>query len=801
MKYNPKSVEKKWQERWRSSGLYKADLKSDEKPHYYNLVMFPYPSGDKLHIGHWYNYAPVDSWGRYMRMQGYNVFQPMGFDSFGLPAENYAIKTGIHPAETTKVNIDKMKDQISAIGGMYDLDLDMKTSSPDYYKWTQWIFLKLYKKGLAYKKAAPVNWCDSCCTVLANEQVDNGRCERCKSEVRRKNLTQWFFKITDYAERLLDYSNLDWPEKTIAMQKHWIGKSEGIEIDFPLADADAHVTCYTTRPDTIHSVTFLVIAPEHPLVDKLLKGSEYEKEVRRVQAEISKQNDIERMAEEGNAKIGAFLGKYAINPATGEKIPIYIANFVLMYGTGAVMADAHDQRDFEFAKKYDIPLKYVISPDGSERNPYEDEIAYTEDGILFNAGEFSGMKNREALSKIADWLEEKSIGKRKTHYKLRDWLISRQRYWGAPIPIIYCQSCGEIPVPESDLPVVHPHVENYMPKGKSPLADSAEFVNVNCPQCQQPAKREVDTMDTFVCSSWYFLRYLDAHNPDKAWSKELADKWMPVNMYVGGPEHACMHLLYARFIHKVMNELGLVESKEPFARLVHQGMITKDGAKMSKSKGNVVSPDEFVDKYGSDVFRMYLMFMGPFTQGGDWNDKGITGVARFVDRFYKIIKNPIENPSAVEDMDKLIHETVKRTKDAIEKMHFNIVIAALMELVNTAMKKGLSEEQKNIAIRILAPFAPHLAEELWEITGNKGSVFDASWPDYDPKMLESKTATYAVQVNGKLRATLELDKSIDKKSAIEKAKELENVKKFLKKGDLVKEIFVPNKIIAFVVKG
>lgn len=791
MKYDPSATEQKWQAKWKDSGLFKADLDGNERPKYYNLVMFPYPSGDKLHVGHWYNYAPVDSWGRYMRMKGHNVFQPMGFDSFGLPAENYAIKTGIHPADTTRANIDKMKEQISAIGGIYDMDLDVETSSPEYYKWSQWLFLQLYKKDLAYRKEAPVNWCGSCQTVLANEQVDSGHCERCKNEVIQKNLTQWFFKITDYAEQLLDYSELEWPENTIAMQRNWIGRSEGAELAFDIDGHDEKIEVFTTRPDTLFGATYMVLSPEHPLVDQITTEENTEA-IKAYQKAAQAKSEMER-TELNKDKAGAFTGAYAINPVNGEKIPVWVADYVLMtYGTGAIMAvPAHDVRDHEFAKKYDLKITEVVS--GGDDVQTE---SFTDDGKLVNSEFLDGLNVAEAKLKMIEWLNEKTLGKKVINYRLRDWLISRQRYWGAPIPIIYCDDCGEVPVPESDLPVVHPHVEDYVPKGKSPLAESEDFVNVACPKCDNPAKREVDTMDTFVCSSWYFLRYPDSKNNDQPWTKDRADKWLPVDMYVGGPEHACMHLLYSRFIHRVMHDMGLVDHKEPFKRLVHQGMITKDGAKMSKSKGNVVSPDDFVEKYGSDVFRMYLMFMGPFTQGGDWSDQGITGVARFVDRLYRVI----QEEGTGEGMDATVHKTIKRASEAIDKMNFNIVIAALMELTNEAMKNSLSAEHKEMIIRLLAPVAPHLAEELWELTGNTDSVFDAEWPSYDESHLVEDSVTFAVQVNGKLRGTIELAKEISKEDAIASAKEMENVQKFLE-GTIVKEIFVPGKIIGFVVKA
>ena len=796
-KYNPAALEKKWIEIWDKKELHKTNLKDPKKPKYYNLVMFPYPSGDKLHIGHWYSYAPADSWGRYMRMKGFEVFQPIGFDSFGLPAENYAIKTGIHPSKTTKTNTDYMRKQLAAMGAAWNWDAAVMTSSPDYYKWTQWIFLQLYKNGLAYRKEAPVNWCPGCQTVLANEQAQDGKCERCDSEVTKKDLAQWFFKLKKYAQKLLNYDGLDWPEKTKLMQQNWIGRSEGVNIDFPLADDSGKLTCYTTRPDTIYSVTFIVIAPEHPWVKKAVSGTEHEKPVNKVIDKIKKQTDIERTSETGKDKLGAFTGKYAINPVNGEKIPVYIANFVLMYGTGVVMADAHDQRDFEFAHKYDIPLKFVISGTGKKTSPKNAKEAHTDDGTLFDSGQFSGMNNREALPKIAEWLEKQGIGKRTVNYRLRDWLLSRQRFWGAPIPIVHCEKCGEVPVPDKDLPVELPKYVDFKPKGdgKSPLATSPKFVNTTCPKCKGKAKRETDTMDTFVCSSWYFLRYPTAGSKSHAFDKKILDKWMPVDMYIGGPEHACMHLIYARFIHHVMHDLGYVKAKEPFRRLVHQGMITKDGAKMSKSKGNVVSPDAFVKKFGSDIFRMYLMFMGPFTEGGDWNDKGIMGVKRFADRFWNLMIQPDG-----EGNDALVHKTIKKVTDDMEKLHFNTVIAAIMELTNASMKTGLTKTQKQSIIRLLAPLAPHLCEELWELNSGRGSVFNAQWPTYDESLLVEDTMTLAIQVNGKLRGTVEVSKDAEEKDVLTAAKAVENVAKYVSEGTLIKEIYIKGKMVSLVIK-
>jgi len=825
-KYDAPLVEQKWQKKWEESGLYKIDVeKVPEDKKYYNLVMFPYPSGDKLHIGHWYNFAPADSHGRYMRMKGYTVLEPMGFDSFGLPAENYAIKTGVHPRDSIKANVEKMVQQLSRMGTMYDWDKMVMTSSPEYYKWTQWIFLQLYKKGLAYKKKQGVNYCPSCQTVLANEQVQDGTCDRCGTEVTKKDLEQWFFNLSSYAEKLLDYTELDWPEKTRLMQENWIGKSHGVEIDFALADefkgkfSVDKLVAYTTRCDTLYSVTFVVIAPEHPLVSEFTRGTKYEAEVKKIRNKIDKQTLIERASEGGKDKLGCYLGVDVINPANGERVPVYMANFALMYGTGVVMADAHDLRDFEFARVYNIPLKFVISKDGAAINPKDFETAYTDDGILFNSGEFSGMNNREALPKMADWLEKIGVGKKTVNYKLRDWLLSRQRYWGAPIPIIYCEKCGEVPVPEKDLPVELPlDVEfKLQGQGKSPLYYSKSFMNVACPKCGGEATRESDTMDTFVCSSWYYLRYPSmgvtpekvAANAKEAFNKKITDKWLPVDMYIGGPEHACMHLLYARFINMALNDLGFVNFKEPFKRLVHQGMITKDGAKMSKSKGNTVSPDEFVEKYGSDVFRMYLMFMGPFTQGGDWNDKGIMGIVRFEDKFWNLVNGASAgvisadeiSASAISDEAKnLLHKTIKRVTTDIEAFQFNTAISALMEFVNFASKDGIDKETAKILVQLIAPMAPHLAEECWEALGGNYSVFDAGWPVFDAELAKDSTVTYGIQVNGKLRGTIDVSADAGKDEVLAQARAVPNVSKYLEEGKVVKEIFVQGKIVGFVVK-
>lgn len=811
MKYDPSQLEQKWQRRWEESGLHTTDL-NDKRPKYYNLVMLPYPSGDKLHVGHWYNYAPADSFGRYLRMKGFNVFEPMGYDSFGLPAENYAIKTGIHPTKSIPSNIATMTKQLKAMGTMYDWGKSLVTSEPDYYRWTQWMFLLLYKRGLAYRKNAPVNWCPSCQTVLANEQVQDGICERCKTTVTKKDLTQWFFKIKNYAEQLLDLSAIDWPEKTKLMQQYWIGRSEGAEVRFEVVpsgeskiDNKSHaITVFTTRVDTLFSCAFVVLAPEHPLVD-LITTKKQRQAVEEYREATKRKNDIERSAE-GKEKTGVFTGGHVVNPATGEEVQVWIADFVLMqYGTGAVFADAHDERDFEMAKKYKIPLKVSILPRNSNDAELAEkvrnlEVCFTDDGVLINSGEFDGLSSEEARIEIVKWLAKKGSAKGVINYKLRDWLISRQRYWGAPIPIIFCEKCGEVPVPEKDLPVVLPLDADFEPKGdgKSPLATSPDFVNTTCPTCHGPAKREVDTMDTFMCSSWYFLRYVDAHNAREPFDKKIVKKWLPVDMYIGGPEHACMHLLYARFLTKVLYDEKIVPFNEPFARLVHQGLITKDGAKMSKSKGNVVSPDEFVTKYGSDVFRMYLMFMGPFTDGGDWNDRGITGIARFAERLMTLMHAPHVAKDS-EEVLRSLHASIKKLGDDIQLFQFNTALASLMELLNVATRDGMTLASKKLFTQILAPLAPHLGEEFWELLGHKESVFKSTWPTHDPELLVTSTFELVIQVNGKLRARITAPAGITKERALELALAEPTVQAQITGKKRMKEIFVPNKLLNIVV--
>lgn len=794
--YNARDTEKKWQKHWEEQKAHKTNITGDKRPKYYNLVMFPYPSGDKLHVGHWYNYAPADSWGRYMRMKGFNVFEPMGYDSFGLPAENYAIKTNIHPAESTANNIEQMRKQLKGIGTMYDWSQEVTTSTPEYYKWTQWVFLQLFEKELAYRKKAPVNWCPGCHTVLANEQVHDGQCERCKSEVTKKDLEQWFFRIKDYAEELLDHSELDWPEKTLIMQKNWIGKSTGANIDFKVESTKDILQVYTTRPDTLFGCTYMVLAPEHPLVPKITT-KEHQENVKDYIKKARKESDIERMAE-NREKTGIFTGAYAINPVNDEKVPIWISDYILVtYGTGAIMAvPAHDIRDYAFAKKYDIEIIPVIAPEDGKLD-IEHE-AYTGPGVLINSGEFNGLGYEEGKKKITDHLHSKMAGEEAVNYKLRDWLLSRQRYWGAPIPIVYDPDGHPHPVPEDHLPWLLAEDVEFKPTGEAPLAQSKELIERTEKIFGEGWRPEVDTMDTFVCSSWYFLRYPCANMNDKAFDTKILDKWMPVDMYIGGPEHACMHLLYARFIHRALHDLGHVSCKEPFKRLVHQGMITKNSAKMSKSRGNVVSPDEFVEKYGSDIFRMYLMFMGPFTDGGDWNDRGITGISRFVDKFYTLMteEKPVTDEKALQQV---LHATIKRVTEEIEAFHFNTAVAALMEFVNKTQKTGIDKESKKTIARLIAPLAPHLAEELWEKLG-KDSVFNQDWPTYEEKHLIKDTIELVVQINGKVRGKVEVSANISKEDALNQARQIPNVQKNLKDKEIAKEIFVPGKLVSFVVK-
>ena len=804
-----KAVEKKWQEKWEKDKLNVFNKKNADKKHYV-LEMFSYPSAAKLHVGHWYNYGPTDSYARYKKMKGFEIFQPMGFDAFGLPAENYAIKTGIHPQDSTLVNIETMERTLKEMGAMFDWSCEIKTCMPDYYKWTQWLFLKLYKKGLAYRKEAPVNWCPDCQTVLANEQVIQGLCERCHSTVIQKDLTQWFFKITDYAEELLQgLDGLDWPEKTKAMQKNWIGKSIGGEILFKLENGEDEFKVFTTRADTVFGVSYVVLAPEHPLVKKITTKKQ-EKAVVAYVEETAKTKEIERLSLD-REKTGVFTGAYCINPVNGKKVPIWISDYVLYsYGTGCVMGvPAHDERDFAFANKYELPITRVVK--GLNGN---DNLPYVEDGVLVNSINYDGLTCEEARKSILKDLAVKNEGGFKVNYRLRDWLVSRQRYWGAPIPIIHCDKCGAVPVPEQDLPVKLPYNVEFKPDGKSPLAKSDEFMNTKCPICGAPAKRDPDTLDTFVCSSWYFLRYPDANNSKEPWNIETADQMLPVDKYVGGAEHACMHLLYSRFITKALRDMGYLHFDEPFKSLVHQGVILgPDGNRMSKSRGNVISPDDYVKEYGSDVFRMYLMFGFSYTEGGPWNDGGIKSIAKFLDRVEKITLsvNDYKNNkvSTFEREEKELNysrnHTIKQVDRDMENFSFNTALARLMEYVSAIYKYDtLPEERKNVTflkdcikdlLLLIAPCAPHFAEELWSICGNKKSIFLTDYPVVDESALKKDEVELAVQINSKVRAKIivsgnacneEIEKTALSNDLIVKALEGKQVKKVIViKGRLV----------------
>lgn len=803
-------VEKKWQERWADEKLYSFDKSRIDKK-YYTLEMFSYPSGAKLHAGHWYNYGPSDSFARFKRMQGYEVFEPMGFDAFGLPAENYAIRTGVHPEDSTLKNIDTMEKQLKKIGGMFDWDYEIKTCLPDYYKWTQWIFLELYKNGLAYRKEAPVNWCPSCSTVLANEQVLDGKCERCNSEVIKKNLTQWFFKITNYAEELLqDLDTLDWPQKTIAMQKNWIGKSVGGEVEFALENGETF-RVFTTRADTLYGVSYVVLAPEHPLVDKLVT-TEYKKAVAEYKESCAKTSEIDRLSST-REKSGVFIGAYAINPINNERVPIWIADYVLYsYGTGAVMGvPSHDERDFAFAKKYNLPITRVIAETGGDG-----ELPYCGQGDLVNSGEFNSIESDKAREGILDKLESMGKGGKKVNYRLRDWLVSRQRYWGCPIPIIHCEHCGEVPVPVEDLPVKLPHNVDFTPDGKSPLSKCDEFVNTVCPICGKPAKRDADTLDTFVCSSWYFLRYPDAHNTEKAFDSELINKMLPVDKYIGGAEHACMHLLYARFFTKALRDLGYLNFDEPFKSLVHQGTILgTDGMKMSKSRGNVVSPDDSVSRVGADAFRLYLMFGFSYVEGGPWNDNGIDSIVKFMDRVERIVNKIYSYPNGKteygreeKELNYLRHSTIKRVTDDMEVFSFNTAIARIMELVNGLVKYDqlndknvkLMRETAFDLIGLLAPLAPHFAEELNENIGNKKSIFNMPYPKFDASALVKDSYELAVQINSKVRSKIEVPSDSDDKAIAEIAMNNDAVKPFIDGKTVMKTIVIPKRLVNIVVK-
>ena len=800
--YNHKEIEKKWRHNWDVTPI----NKDTTKPKYYCLDMFPYPSGSGLHVGHWRGYVISDVWSRYKMLHGYHIIHPMGWDAFGLPAENYAIKMKTHPAKSTADNIANIKRQINEIAALYDWDMEVNTTDPKFYKWTQWIFVQMFKKGLAYEKEMPINWCPSCKTGLANEEVVNGCCERCGAEVTKKNLKQWMLKITAYADRLLaDLDKLDWPEKVKKMQADWIGKSYGAEVDFKLENSDEKITVYTTRPDTLHGATFMVLAPEHAMA-KSLATDETRADVEAYIQMAANKSSVDRL--QGKEKTGVFTGSYAINPLNGAKVPIWLSDYVLAdYGTGAIMCvPAHDDRDFAFATKFNIPIIQVIAKDGKEIENMTE--AYTEaSGTMINSGEWNGMESSVLKKEAPHIIEERGFGRATVNYKLRDWVFSRQRYWGEPIPIVHCPDCGAVPVPEDQLPLLLPDVDSYEPTGtgESPLAAIDEWVNTTCPCCGKPAKRETNTMPQWAGSSWYFLRYIDNKNDNELVSREKADKYLPVDMYIGGVEHAVLHLLYSRFYTKFLHDIGVVDFDEPFKKLFNQGMITgKNGIKMSKSKGNVVSPDDLVRDYGCDSLRLYEMFVGPPELDSEWDERGIDGVYRFITRFWKLAVDSIEaNVEPTKEMIKLRHQMVHTITRRLEDFSLNTVVSGFMEFNNKfielAKKEGgIDKETIQTFVTLLAPFAPHIGEELWERLGNTGSVFENNkWPEADEELMKDDEIQVPVQINGKTKVVISVPADISKDDAIAQGKEALGDKLV---GNIVKEIYVPGRIINLVVK-
>lgn len=800
--YQAAEIEAKWRKNWEEKPI---NINDGKKNKYYCLDMFPYPSGSGLHVGHWRGYVISDVWCRYMMMNGnHYVIHPMGWDAFGLPAENYAIKMGIHPSISTAENIRNIKRQIKQIGAIYDWDMELNTTDPKFFKWTQWIFVQMFKKGLAYQKEMPINWCPSCKTGLANEEVVDGKCERCGSEVTKKNLKQWMLKITAYADRLLDdLDKLDWPEKVKKMQTDWIGRSYGAEVDFAVDGTDEKVTVFTTRPDTLYGATFLVLAPEHPSVEKLTKPEQAEAVNGYVAAAKNKSN-VDRMQDK--EKHGAFTGSYAINPLNGKKLPIWISDYVLAdHGTGAIMCvPAHDSRDFDFAKKFGLPIIQVIAKDGKEVSDLQE--AYTEtEGVMIHSGEWDGMDAKKCKEEAPAVIEQRGLGRKKVNYKLRDWVFSRQRYWGEPIPIVHCKVCGAVAVPEEELPLLLPDVEKYEPTGtgESPLAAIESFVNCKCPKCGRDAKRETNTMPQWAGSSWYFLRYVDVHNDRELVSREKADRYLPVDMYIGGVEHAVLHLLYSRFWTKFLYDIGVIGFDEPFLKLFNQGMITgKNGIKMSKSKGNVVSPDDLIRDYGCDALRLYEMFVGPPELDSEWDERGIDGVYRFLTRFWRLVcENCAKDVPETRQLLRIRHQMVYTLTERLKSFSLNTVVSGFMEYTNKLLdlstKGGVNHETLKVFVQLLAPFAPHISEELWQRLGEKESVFHSEWPVASEEAMKEEEVEIVVQVNGKRKATILISVEDTKDLVLAKAREALGERLT---GNLVKEIYVPGRIVNFVVK-
>ncbi|MCC6158103.1 MAG: leucine--tRNA ligase [Deltaproteobacteria bacterium] len=798
--YDHREIEAKWQWRWQEARAFCCDMDRAAKP-FYNLMMFPYPSAEGLHVGNVYAFTGSDIFGRYHRLKGFDVFEPMGFDAFGIHSENYAIKTGTHPAKLIPANVHNFREnQLKRLGAMFDWEHEVDTTDPDYYKWTQWIFIQLFKAGLAYQKSAPVNWCPSCATVLSDEQAEGGLCERCDSKVETREMKQWFFRISAFAPRLLaNLDWIDWSDKTKIAQREWIGESDGAHIDFALDGGD-QIRVFTTRPDTLFGATYMVLAPEHEAVGRITTP-EQRAAVDAYVARARAMTKFERS--ESKAKTGVFTGAYAINPVNDTRIPVWIADYVLTgYGTGAIMAvPAHDTRDFEFAKEFGLPIIEVITPDGERHDLAE---AYTGEGTMIHSGPFDGVNSLDAIAAITDYVANKGAGEATKTYRLRDWCISRQRYWGPPIPMIHCEKCGTVPVPDADLPVVLPEMSDITPDGSglSVLARNAAFVNVACPSCGGAAKRDTDVNDNFLDSAWYFFRYPSTDFADRAFDRERTKRWLPVDAYIGGNEHAVLHLMYTRFITMALHDMGLIDFEEPFKKFRAHGLITKDGAKMSKSKGNVVNPDAFLDEFGADAFRMYLMFLGPYQQGGDWRDAGIIGVRRFLYRVWRYVAESDLAPGLPGDRELVgaIHRTIRKVTRDLDELSYNTAIAAMMELMNELERAPASREAADILVRLITPFSPHISEELFEQLGGEGFASHAPWPTWDESLCERATVTIAVQVNGKLRGTIEAAVDADAASIIAAAKAVANVAEHLAGKTIVKEVAVPGRLVNFVVK-
>lgn len=802
--YDPTTIERKWQRAWQERGTNHTDLERAQRP-FYALMMFPYPSAEGLHVGNLFAFTGNDIYGRFQRLMGHNVFEPLGYDAFGIHSENYALKVGVHPMDLIPRNIANFQRQLESAGLMIDWRYSLATTHPNYYKWTQWLFLKLFEQGLAYKKQAAVNWCPDCKTVLANEQVVGGLCERSKTPVEQRLLEQWFFRISDYAPRLLDnLERIDWSETTKTAQRNWIGRSEGAEIEFAAKTADGaecEIRVFTTRPDTIYGATYMVLAPEHPLVAPLTTTKQ-KKQVEEYQERTKKQDLISRKT--STEKTGVFTGSYATNPATEKQIPIWISDYVLMeYGTGAIMGvPGHDERDFEFARGFDLPIVRVICGEREDANtPLHEAFTECESGTLVNSGVFDGFRVEAAKKAIVELLSKGGSAKPVVHYRLHDWCISRQRYWGPPIPIIYCDSCGTVPVPEKDLPVVLPFIEDFRPddSGKSPLARHEEWYRVACPKCGKTGRRETDVSDNFLDNSWYFLRYPSVERDDVPFDPAVTRKWLPVNSYIGGNEHAVLHLLYSRFITMVLHDAGHLQFEEPFTKFRAHGHIIREGAKMSKTQGNIVNPDEYIERWGADSFRTYLMFLGPYEQGGDFRDASISGTRRFLDRLFASVQTMSSDGAADHAVMRKLHQTIRKVSEDIPRLSYNTAVAAMMEYINTLRKAERTPHRDEVLplITLVAPFAPHIAEELWEQTGGTGSVFDSAWPSFDPALATEDTIELAVQVNGKLRGKINVARDITESAAVSAALADPAVAKFVA-GTPKKVVFVPGRLLNIV---